>query len=66
MRTEHARTVATLVEVDREIFAKNPKKLIKEKRRQMNEAVAILDFETAAILRDEVRVLENLSLKKKK
>ena len=66
MRTEHERTVATLVEVDREIFAKNPKKLIKEKRRQMNEAVAILDFETAAILRDEVRVLENLSLKKKK
>ncbi|MEX0918220.1 MAG: excinuclease ABC subunit UvrB [Candidatus Paceibacterota bacterium] len=65
MRTEHQRTVATLVEVDKELFAKNPKKLIKEKRRQMAEAVAILDFETAAILRDEVQVLENLGFKKK-
>ena len=29
-------------------------------KRQMEEAVAILDFETAAILRDEIRYLEEL------
>ena len=36
----------------------NPKKLIKEKTAQMNEAVKILDFETAAILRDEIKALQ--------
>jgi protein-arginine kinase activator protein McsA len=35
------------------------KKLIKEKNKQMSEAVKNLDFETAAILRDEIRALEN-------
>ena len=34
------------------------KKLIKEKQKQMMEAVKELDFETAAILRDEIRLLE--------
>ena len=37
---------------------KNPKQLIAQKREQMSEAVKILDFETAAILRDEIRALE--------
>ncbi|MEX0930684.1 MAG: excinuclease ABC subunit UvrB, partial [Candidatus Paceibacterota bacterium] len=60
MRTEHQKTVATLVEIDKEQYKKNPKKIIKEKRRQMAEAVAILDFETAAILRDEIHMLEEL------
>ncbi len=32
----------------------------------MDEAVAILDFETAAILRDEMRYLEGLLNAKKK
>ncbi len=59
LRTEHNQTVATLLAVDRALYAKNPKKVIKEKRQQMAEAVAILDFETAAILRDEIRALES-------
>jgi protein-arginine kinase activator protein McsA len=33
------------------------KKLLKEKEKQMNDAVKELDFETAAILRDEIRAL---------
>ncbi len=58
LRTEHQKAVVTLLDVDRELYKKNPKKLIKEKRRQMEEAVKILDFETAAIIRDEIQALE--------
>ena len=48
MRSEHDETVDTLLKIDMELFKKNPKKVLKEKKRQMEEAVAILDFETAA------------------
>jgi len=58
MRTEHDETVDTLLKVDMELFKKNPNKVLKEKRQQMDEAVSQLDFETAAIIRDEIRVLE--------
>ncbi len=58
MRTEHDETVDTLLKVDMELFKKNPNKVLKEKRQQMEEAVSQLDFETAAIIRDEIRVLE--------
>jgi len=65
MRSEHAKAVGTLVSVDRERFEKNPKLLMKEKTRQMNEAVQRLDFETAAVLRDEIRALEASAERKK-
>jgi excinuclease ABC subunit B len=58
MRSEHDKAVETLVGLDRAEFTKNPKALIKEKNRQMNDAVKVLDFETAALLRDEIRALE--------
>ncbi len=58
LRSEHDETVDVLLKVDMELFKKNPKKVLKEKRRQMEEAVAILDFETAAIIRDEIAYLE--------
>ena len=58
MRSEHDETVDTLLKIDMELFKKNPKKVLKEKKRQMEEAVAILDFETAAIIRDEIAYLE--------
>ncbi|MEI6810739.1 MAG: UvrB/UvrC motif-containing protein [Candidatus Nomurabacteria bacterium] len=45
--------------VDKKLFAKNPDKLIKLKEKAMKEAVKILDFETAAILRDELTVLKS-------
>ncbi len=60
LRTVHKETVDTLLTIDRALYAKNPKKVIKEKTRQMNEAVKLLDFETAAILRDEIRALEEM------
>ena len=58
MDSDHKKAVKRELEVDEKIFAKNPKKLIKLKEKQMNEAVKELDFETAAILRDEIKVLK--------
>lgn len=58
IRSEHEKTVARLLEIDQELFKKNPKKLLKEKERQMEAAVKVLDFETAAIVRDEIRALQ--------
>ena len=57
LRTEHQKTVKALLEIDRKMYDKDPKKLIKQKEKQMNEAVKLLDFETAAILRDEIKAL---------
>ena len=58
LRTRHDETVETLLTVDMELYKKNPEKTIREKRKQMEAAVSILDFETAAILRDELRYFE--------
>ncbi|PIT91455.1 excinuclease ABC subunit B [Candidatus Kaiserbacteria bacterium CG10_big_fil_rev_8_21_14_0_10_49_17] len=58
LKSEHQKAVTTLLSVERELYKKAPKKFIKEKRRQMEEAVKVLDFETAAIIRDEIRALE--------
>ncbi|HEU4677802.1 MAG TPA: excinuclease ABC subunit UvrB [Candidatus Paceibacterota bacterium] len=64
MNTEHDKAVSTLLTVDAELYRKDPKGTLEEKRRQMEEAVKILDFETAAILRDEIRALEELRKKR--
>lgn len=53
MKSEHAKAVANLLAIDIE-SKKDIKKIIKEKERQMNGAVKMLDFETAALLRDEI------------
>jgi excinuclease UvrABC nuclease subunit len=45
---------------------KDPEKLIKQKEKQMDGAVKILDFETAAILRDEILELQKILEKKAK
>ncbi len=52
------RVVKELAEFDANAFGGDMKKVIKEKRRQMHQAADDLDFETAAILRDEIRILE--------
>jgi excinuclease ABC subunit B len=67
IKSEHEKTVKTLLQFDKARFDKEPKKLIKEKEQQMNDAVKVLDFETAAILRDELKVLlETLESQDKK
>jgi protein-arginine kinase activator protein McsA len=49
--------------LDKKLFAKNPEKLITLKEKEMARAVKELDFETAAILRDEIKFLkENLPI----
>ncbi len=61
MESKHSKTVNALLEIDKRVFAKNPKALIKEKEHQMNDAVKVLDFKTAAILRDEIKVLSGMA-----
>ncbi len=57
LQGEHQKTLRSLLVIDRELYKKAPKKLIREKERQMSNAVKILDFETAAVLRDEIKHL---------
>jgi excinuclease ABC subunit B len=71
MESDHAKAVNAELALDLALFAqiekdqkgrktkgKNPiEKLIKIKEAEMKEAVKLLDFETAAILRDEIGVL---------
>jgi excinuclease ABC subunit B len=52
------RTVTELAKGDLAAVGGNVEKLIKQKREEMHQAADALDFETAAILRDEVRQLE--------
>ncbi|MDR3571478.1 MAG: excinuclease ABC subunit UvrB [Candidatus Pacebacteria bacterium] len=57
------RAITELAAYDANAFGGDMKKLIKDKRRQMHDAADRLDFETAALLRDEINTLEE-SLKK--
>jgi excinuclease ABC subunit B len=57
---ERERTVSELLTIDLKAAGGNAKKLIKAKEKQMNAAVKNLDFETAAILRDEIKALAGL------
>jgi len=67
MESDHDKAVLANVLLDQEVFAKDPEKLIRLKAKEMQEAVKLLDFETAAILRDEMVVLEeSLGNKKRK
>lgn len=58
LNSEHGKAVATELLIDEVMFKKNPRRLIRQKEIQMNASVKILDFETAAILRDEIVALE--------
>ncbi len=69
MGREHQKAVGTLLAVDLKrggkdgLSSKQISKLIKTKEKQMNASVKVLDFETAAILRDEIKELEKLMVK---
>jgi excinuclease ABC subunit B len=67
MRNEQQQAVANLLAVDMEMISSNKdkQKLIKSKKTQMQEAIKNLDFETAAILRDEIYKLDELNIKSK-
>jgi excinuclease ABC subunit B len=59
------RAVSELAEMDKDAYQGSVTKLIKEKRRQMHEAADRLDFETAALIRDEIQKLETSRTKTK-
>jgi len=59
LETDHMKAVKMNLDIDTEVFAQNPQKLIKLKQKEMAKAVKELDFETAAILRDEIKMLES-------
>jgi len=52
------RAITELVKLDVSAYGGDNVKLIKEKRRQMHDAADRLDFETAALIRDEIATLE--------
>ncbi len=60
LQTEHKKAVGTLLAIDvkgdpsTRSGQANIAKLIKQKEKQMNASVKILDFESAALLRDEI------------
>lgn len=64
LQQEQKKAVAAILLIDEDNARKNPKKLIKEKKKQMSEAIRELDFETAAIIRDELIELEKFITKK--
>lgn len=65
MRTQHEEVVEAELSIDAKRYKKNPQKVLKEKRKQMEAAVAVLDFETAAVLRDEIAYLKELPVASK-
>ena len=54
LQNDHKKAVAELLSIDEALLQKDPKKLLDEKEEQMGQAVQDLDFETAALLRDEI------------
>lgn len=58
IKREREKTLVRLIEMDKAATGGNIDEILKDKEKQMNEAVKILDFETAAIIRDEVIVLK--------
>ena len=66
MRTEHQRTIDELLVLDTLAYKDDPKTFIKRKREEMAEAVEQLDFETAALIRDELYKLEGTGPKARK
>jgi len=61
LTSEHDEAVDTLLRVDADRVKNDPDGVIKEKREEMNEAVKQLDFETAAVLRDEIQELQKIA-----
>ena len=59
------RTTDSLLKLEMDKYKRNPRLFIKEKKEAMERAVEKLDFETAAILRDEIIRFQEQNSKKK-
>ena len=55
---ERTKSAQAILSLESELLKQNPKKLIKQKEKEMSIAIKKLDFETAAILRDEIVLLK--------
>jgi excinuclease ABC subunit B len=66
MRSEHDKTVHSLLSLDAKLYEEDPEAFMKDKRKQMADAVEQLDFETAALIRDEILTLEGKEIPEKK
>jgi len=66
LRSEHSKAIVTLLEIDKDLYKKNPKKFLTMKRQEMAEAVKNLDFEGAALIRDEIYALSGQGVQKPK
>ncbi len=66
LENEHEKSVRANLLLDEAVFKGDPKKLIRLKEEEMEESVKVLDFETAAILRDEIKALKAKLDQKKK
>ena len=58
LKKQHIKTVNNLLKVEKNKYYKNPESFIKNKKQLIEEAVKRLDFETAALIRDEIFELE--------
>lgn len=65
MRSEHQKTVKDLLTLDSKLYEEDPKAFIATLRERMSDAVENLDFETAALIRDEIYSLEGTEAPKK-
>ncbi len=66
LQMERSEAIKEMMVIEEKAFGGDLKKLLKEKERQMNEAVKELDFETAAIIRDEIKELAEMMGEKPK
>lgn len=66
LQSERKKTAQALLAIEQGAFKGDADAFIREKKLQMQEAVKLLDFETAAVLRDEIAVLEGGDAKPKK
>jgi excinuclease ABC subunit B len=67
LRTEHDKAVNEMVRIDEALAVSDPKKLMRMKEEQMAEAVKALDFESAALIRDELfKLQEKMGVRKGK
>ncbi len=55
----------SLLTIDIDRYRKAPKKVLTEKRKRMRKAVQNLDFKTAAVIRDEIALLETITPSRK-
>jgi excinuclease ABC subunit B len=63
LRKDHDRAVDVLAAVEKDFYDKDPEAYLKQKEEEMKKAVEELDFETAALIRDEIRKLKGEPLK---